>query len=122
MFASLSAANDRYELMGHKVVFFYLNVSRHAGQEHAVIARIELPLWAAHQADLVAGAIYADCAIGSYPYVLLRAHELAVVSDRERWQLENLLAQALLRQGLVPVISAKALLKLWIESRDRRKS
>ena len=38
-----------------------------------------------------------------YPYVLLRAHEVAVVSQAESEQVENLIVAELLRHGIISV-------------------
>jgi hypothetical protein len=58
------------------------------------------------------GAIWDQCqAPGRYPYVLARAHEVALVSSDHRIELENLLAHAMLQRGLQPQTSAKSFLK-----------
>ena len=61
---------------------------------------------------LAQAAIYANCEPTRYPYVLARAHELAVVSQAEKADLEQMLFQALLRNGLMPEVSFKAANKL----------
>jgi hypothetical protein len=120
LFASTSELNDCYTGLGHRIVFFYLNVARRGGPANAIIARIELPEWAAddHIAlDVAQQAVYADCALTGYPYVLARAHELAVVSNAERSELEKALGQAMLRHGVLPAESTKAGLKQLLGSR-----
>ena len=95
-----------------KVTFFYINVGTRGDP---VIARVETPLWVA-QDPLKLGqlhaAIWQQCrAPGRYPYVLARAHEIALVTFDQRNELENLLAHAMLQRGLQPQASAKSFLK-----------
>jgi NurA-like 5'-3' nuclease len=46
--------------------------------------------------------------VGGYPYVLARAHELALISTDERRDLEEMVVGALRRRGLDPRPSEKA--------------
>ncbi|MCX7668875.1 MAG: DNA double-strand break repair nuclease NurA, partial [Anaerolineae bacterium] len=95
----------------NRIVFCYLNVAREAGAEHARIVRLELPAWAGQDEkllDTAQHAIYEDCRLTGYPYVLTRAHELAVVGAAERADLENMVGQFMLRHGLWPRASPKA--------------
>ena len=62
--------------------------------------------------DIAQAAIYANCEPTGYPYVLARAHELAVVTQGEKAELERLLQQVMLRNGMMPEISVKASNKL----------
>ncbi len=122
LFEPNSDANDRYQAQtrghigddGDRIAFAYLNVAR-PGQAEAAIARIEVPGWVASdpaKLDAAQAAIYANCEPTNYPYVLARAHELAVVGQAEKADLEQMLFQALLRNGLVPEVSFKAANKL----------
>jgi DNA-binding FadR family transcriptional regulator len=85
--------------------FFYLNVGRPG---HPNLSRVEIPRWVAENetllnlthASLVAQAHHLGAR--PYPYVLHRAHEIAVISFDERQQLENMIVAELYRQG-VPV-------------------
>jgi hypothetical protein len=124
LFASTSMLNDKYARAGHHIVFFYANMARQAGDENAIIARVELPEWAAldqQRLDQIMGALYADCELTGVPYVLIRAHELAVVTSVERTEFESLLAQQMIRNGLSPQLSAKAAgKKLTARGRRRR--
>ena len=124
LFEPNSEANDRYQSRtrshgggeGDRIAFTYLNVAR-PGQTQAAIARLEVPGWVAAdpaQLDAAQAALYANCEPTSYPYVLARAHELAVVGQAEKADLEQMLFQALLRNGLMPEISSKASNKLWM--------
>ena len=102
LFESPSPLNDYYG--EHRIFFFYLNL----GGE---IARVEVPGWVAEEKNLVAlvqGAILKQSEnTGGYPYVLERAHELAVVKGSERKELEDMIERALARKGLVPRVSPK---------------
>jgi hypothetical protein len=83
--------------------FFYLNVGR-AGKTY--LARVEIPAWVAQSPALV--DLLHACLLGQarhlgnapYPYVLHRAHEIAVVSKDEHSQLESMIAAELRRQGM----------------------
>jgi hypothetical protein len=123
LFASTSEVNDRYAAAGHRILFFYVNVASRSGPEHSIIARVELPEWAAADPvalDLAQQAVYADCRLTGFPYVLARSHELAVVGTAERADLEAMLGQAMLRNRLSPMASAKAGLKLLTGVRRRQ--
>ena len=83
--------------------------------ESTTVARIETPGWVASRPewlDVAQAAIYANCEPTAYPYVLARAHELAVVTQRDKAELDALLMQVMLRNGLMPELSVKASNKL----------
>jgi len=93
LFSSTAQVNKTFAEAGQEICFFYLNVSRNADAPR--IARVDIPRWAAEQPgmlDRVHRAIYRDCEGVDYPYVLIRAHELALVTYAERKELENMLA------------------------------
>ncbi len=48
-----------------------------------------------------------------FPYVLMRAHELAVVTMAERREFGQMVVGGLLRRGLSPSVSQKAQGKAW---------
>jgi hypothetical protein len=112
LFEPNSDANDRYRVRsGDRMAFAYANFARQPGRANAAIARIEVPGWIAAEPaklDLAQAVIYSNCEPASYPYVLARAHELAVVGGAEKEGLEQMLFQAMLRNGLMPEISYKA--------------
>ncbi len=117
LFEPNSDANDRYRLRsdGDRIAFVYANMTRPGRGKDSAIARIEVPGWIASEPDkldIAQAAIYANCEPTSYPYVLARAHELAVVGQAERGDLEQMLFQTLLRNGLMPEVSFKAANKL----------
>lgn len=80
--------------------FFYLNVGRGG------LARVEIPAWVADSPEMLAGlhaALVEQCRImGSrpYPYLLHRAHEVAVVSMQEKEQVTQMIARELRLRGI----------------------
>lgn len=88
--------------------FFYLNVSQ---SSDPIMARVEIPGWVASDkncVDILHAAIIRQCHLtGGYPYVLARAHELALISKSEREGLETMLAVALRREHIKPELSPK---------------
>ena len=66
--------------------------------------RVEIPRWVAddpEKLNLLHAALVEQCRImGSkpYPYLLHRAHEVAVVTREEKFQVEQMLMQELRRQ------------------------
>ncbi len=117
LFEPNSEANDRYAALanGDRIAFAYLNVMRPGRGSGSAIARIEAPGWIASdpvKLDIAQAALYANCEPTNYPYVLARAHELAVVGQAEKSDLEQMLFQALLRNGMMPEVSFKAANKL----------
>jgi hypothetical protein len=83
--------------------FFYLNIGR---ENKPQIARVEIPAWVLRNPeniDLIHHHLLDQCQImgvKAYPYILHRAHEIALVSYQERQHLLGLLQQTLLSQGL----------------------
>jgi hypothetical protein len=115
--------NDKYAREGHRIMFSYVNVARRDGEENAIVARLELPEWAAQDEkslDQVVGALCADCELTGVPYVLARGHELAVVTSAERVEFESMLEQQMIRYGLSPQLSAKAIGKRLTAAHGRR--
>lgn len=82
--------------------FFYLN----AGDDgHPVLVRVEIPKWVADDPEKL-GALHAvlleQCRLMGarpYPYILHRAHEIAVVRFEEKEQIEQMLALELRKSG-----------------------
>ncbi len=117
---SSSARSFRGRLALH---FFYLNVGR---PEHPYLSRVEIPRWVAENADLLNlthACLLAQArhlGVRPYPYILHRAHEIAVISFDERRQLENMIVAELRRQGLdVDDRSNKQLAKNASSTRSR---
>jgi hypothetical protein len=82
--------------------FFYLNVG---SEKHPSLARIEIPKWVAEDEEklnLLHAALLDQCRAMSarpYPYILHRAHEIAVVKLEEKKQVEQMLQIELRRAG-----------------------
>ena len=114
--------NRRYEaLTNDKIAFVYANMAR--TENEPMLARLEIPGWVAadpRELDKAQAAIYANCEPEGYPYVLARAHELAVVSAGERARLEEMLLGFMLRSGILPEMSPKARNKLLTGGRPWR--
>lgn len=110
LFARQSPTNRDYAEAGHEVWFCYINVGTRA--EQPLIARLEMPAWVAgrrDRRDLLHAVIWQQCqVVGGYPYVLARAHELALISTDERRDLDEMVVGALRRQGLDVRPSEKA--------------
>jgi hypothetical protein len=82
--------------------FFYMNVSR---SEQPYLARVELPAWCANSPillDTLQAVVFQQCeimGIRPYPYILHRAHEVALVTFEETAQLDSTLAIKLQQLG-----------------------
>jgi hypothetical protein len=122
LFVNASPNNDiYYRPREHTIYFFYLNVGR-AGK--SALLRVEVPEWVAvdqARLDLVHAALVAQSQVSDgFPYILMRAHELAVVSVAERRAFDEMIMGALIRQRLSPGISQKAQGKAWTGGGKRR--
>jgi hypothetical protein len=104
--APMDAANQA-------VYFFYLNPG-----EMNQIVRVEVPEWVAHHPHLIdvvhAGVVQECQGADGYPYTLIRAHELATVSNIEHRTLDQWIASVLIDQGLQPNLTLKATTKRWL--------
>lgn len=82
--------------------FFYLNVG---DTRHPWLVRVEFPRWVAEDAgklDLLHAALLQQCRVMGarpYPYILHRAHEIAVVKFEEKKQVEAMLDMEIRRAG-----------------------
>ncbi len=89
--------------------FFYLNVGV---SNHPCLVRVEVPEWVAQDAsklDLLHAILIEQCGIMGhkpYPYLLLRAHEAAVVKHEEKPQIEQMLNIEFSRYGEMPLESS----------------
>ncbi len=105
----LQSGSEKYYKGALSLHFFYLNVSR--SERHPQIARVEIPKWVVEdkeKLDLVQAVLLEQCGMmGSrpYPYLLNRAHEIAVVKQDEKQQIEQMLAIEL-RRNREPVGNA----------------
>jgi hypothetical protein len=113
--------NTTYRQAGHSIHFFYLNVGT---ATQSALARIEVPIWIAQDRSalgLLHAAIVEQCTVSpGYPYVLARAHEIAVVTNAERAEFEQMVITQLTRQGLEARPSEKALQKSLLAGAKRR--
>lgn len=102
IFAMQSQAGREYH-GALAIHFFYLNVGR---QGHPDLARVEIPAWVAQDSssvDLLHAVLVSQCrAMGSisYPYLLHRAHETALVSLAEQEQVSGMIALELRQRGV----------------------
>ncbi len=118
LFIRQSPTNREYTERGHEIYHCYINVSDGAGEHgrtapaRSLVARLEMPVWVAQdpaRRDLLHAVVWQQCRVlGSYPYVLARAHELALISTDERRDLEEMVSGALRRRGMNPRPSEKA--------------
>ena len=118
LFEVAPAWNTTYRDRGHSIHFFYVNVGTAAQPE---IARIEVPVWIAQDQAAVGvlhAAIVEQCKVSvGYPYVLARAHEIAVVTNTERAEFEKMIATQLTHLGLEAQSSEKARQKTLLANR-----
>jgi hypothetical protein len=75
---------------------------------------VEIPAWVAEdesKLDMLQAALIGQCrALGArpYPYILHRAHEIAVVKNEEKQQVEQMLVLGLRKAGVdVDEVSSK---------------
>ncbi len=112
--------NTTYRERGHSIHFLYVNVGDAA---RSIIARVEVPVWIAHDRSaigLLHAAIVEQCRVSiGYPYVLARAHEIAVVTNAERAEFEKMIATQLTRSGVEARPSEKAFQKSLLAGRRR---
>jgi hypothetical protein len=119
-FSYTSPLNRDFEAAGHQVQYFYLN----PGPRDRIV-RVEIPAWVgaqAHLLELLHAALLMECrTTGGYPYVLVRAHELAVVNPQERELLDQQIEGKLFQMGHHRGASQKSITKGWTQSRRRHR-
>jgi hypothetical protein len=90
-----------------KLHFFYLNVGEGTGAK-AYPVRVEIPTWVVEDTSMVEdihAVLVEQCQVlgtRTYPYLLHRSHEVAVVTLDEKKQVERMIALELHRRGLDP--------------------
>lgn len=113
--------------VNYEVAFFYLNVGSTFMPQ---IVRVDLPVWVARSkqsVDELHALLLAQCRMQGrtpYPYVLTRAHELAVVSKDDERKLEELIKAQLRVSTDIPVDSLYASAKShskFLLRHDRRR-
>ncbi|HUN22334.1 MAG TPA: DNA double-strand break repair nuclease NurA [Anaerolineales bacterium] len=95
-------ANDPASLQN--TYFFYLNIG---GKD---IVRVEVPEWVTALPEAINtlhASLIHQARVGGFPYALTRAHELAVVSQADKAELEAFFSGELLKQDLFVLPSAK---------------
>jgi hypothetical protein len=120
LFAATSEINENFDAAGQRICFCYMNVATEEGEKNATMARVEMPEWLAHDTarlEAALAAIWSDCRLLHYPYLLTRAHELALVSRQERASLEQMLRTEMMRRGLRFEESPKANTKRFVGGR-----
>lgn len=119
VFNQRAKANIAYSRAGHAIHFFYLNTG---STEAPNVVRVEIPGWIAKDAaklNLLHAALLKQARItGGYPYVLARAHELAIIPTTEREALETMLAVSLRKNGVAVGKSLKQTNKDSLGSRE----
>ena len=104
-----------------QLFFFYVNVGylQRDGSPMNVFARVEMPAWVVENNDSVAlihKTLLQQCrALGThpYPYLLHRAHEIAIVKHMEKDEVSRLITAELLSNGgSAELASQKSLNKL----------
>ncbi len=82
--------------------FFYINVG---DRKHPKIARVDVPLWVADNQTILntlhSILVEQSKIMGKspFPYLLHRAHEIAVVTHREKEEIDRLLSRDILSSG-----------------------
>ena len=85
--------------------FFYINVG---DKRRSHLARVEIPAWVAENEQLLcrlhAALIAQSSPLGNrpFPYAIHRAHEVAVVHQEEKQQINDMIAQEYWRLGMDP--------------------
>lgn len=102
--------------------FFYLNVS---STDKPWLARVEIPAWVAQDPqalDCLHTTLIMQCNLlgsNAYPYILHRAHEIAVITYQEKEQIDQMFAIELRKQGIsIKGPSRKQILK-YLQKRAR---
>lgn len=121
VFAEISPVNLRFTQKdpANEVAFFYYNPSSATpGDSEALgpaLARVDIPMWVANDPAAVAtvhGLIESQCRITiDYPYVLMRADEIAVVGHGEAAELDTMIDLAMQDHGVTSFMTSKLLSK-----------
>ncbi|MEJ2485331.1 MAG: DNA double-strand break repair nuclease NurA [Anaerolineales bacterium] len=125
VFGLISRTSHKYQ-NEFSLHFFYLNVS--LDENKPMLARIEIPAWVARDpkmVDALHAVLIQQCQIiptRRYPYLLMRADETAVVSQDEKQQVDNMIAQEMYKRGLeIAVKSEKQQSKEAARGKPKRK-
>ncbi len=117
LWRNASPLNDAYAKSGQDIHFFYLNVAP-PDSSRPNIVRVEVPAWLAENAaqlDCLQQTVYHDAQeTPGYPYVLIRAHEIAIVTHEEQRTFEEMLSREMMQHDVYLSPSTKAALKATI--------
>ena len=122
VFVEISQHNNSFRGQDkeNEVCFFYLRT----GEGNRQLARVDIPMWVARDEEAVSSVhalIYDQCQIlGSYPYVITRADEIAVVGRRDQEELEHRIALRLAEHGLETQMTSKQQSKQFARSSKTR--
>ncbi|MDP1547768.1 MAG: DNA double-strand break repair nuclease NurA [Anaerolineales bacterium] len=101
VFALQAKSAEKYK-GGLAIHFFYINVG---DKKHPKIARVDVPLWVAENPSMLS-ALHAVLVEQSrimgkapFPYLLHRAHEIAIVTHREKEEIDRMLSRDILSSG-----------------------
>jgi hypothetical protein len=117
LYVQNASLNFEFKERGHEVHFFYVNTGE--------MARVEVPHWVAHSPELLSlvhAGIIEQCKLtNGYPYALVRAHELAVVTNMDRQSLDAMIQNSLMDHGWMAQQSLKSETKRWTGRRRRHR-
>lgn len=119
----VSPTNQAHGQRGQTIWCCYLNVGE---PDYPVIARVEAPAWAVRQPGtteaLHAALVQQAQLLEGYPYVLARAHEIALVSTEDKAALESAIFRRLWEQGIHVRPSEKARQKNALGKKSRARA
>jgi hypothetical protein len=101
VFALQAKSAEKYK-GGLAIHFFYINVG---DTKHPKIARVDVPLWVVENPNML-NALHSVLVQQSrimgkapFPYLLHRAHEIAIVTHREKEEIDRMLSREILSSG-----------------------
>lgn len=103
IFGIQNISRDKYK-DGLALHFFYLNVAR--DEEPPYLVRVEVPAWVADDDQMVddlQAVLVQQCRVlgtRTYPYLIHRSHEIAVVTMEEKRQVENMIDLEMRRRNM----------------------
>jgi hypothetical protein len=98
----LQSASSKFFTDEIALHFFYLNIGTN---NHPGLARVEIPAWLGEDApslEMLHRTLLSQCqqmANTPYPYVLIRAHEIALLTFEDKDYLENMIGIELLKHN-----------------------
>lgn len=117
-FLRRSSMQERYRTAGFPIWCCYVNVG---SEGEPVIARVESPAYAAQRESwstlMLSLLVHQSKPSAGHPYVLARAHELALITRQDKQSLERQIVRILTDYGFHPRASAKARQKAMLGKR-----